>query len=123
MNDRFDFLSKNQYLVDRSGRTVGLFLDCGQHEQNPWFPCLLAGYVAQKAVIVRTVIIDIARKEEDRQIETPAQGQVQYHQDTAGSAIAVIEGMDGLKLVVEDGISDKWINLDTRLIVIIVEVL
>jgi hypothetical protein len=47
------------------------------------------------------VVDDVARLVEHGQVQQPAVHQVEDVEDASGSAVAVLEGVDGLELVVD----------------------
>lgn len=73
--------------------------DGAQHEQNPVLPVLRIGDAAQAFVVGGTVGDDVARQEQDRDVEQPLLDQIQQIQDAPGTAIAIRKRMDGLELV------------------------
>ena len=74
-----------------------------EHVQHPGLPCLLFGHTAQQGVVLRLVCHDVARQEKHRDVQQPGLHQIQQVDDPSGTAIAIVEGVDGLELVVHHG--------------------
>ena len=98
--DRLDLLTG----LRRSG------FDRFQQIENPRFPPALLGHFAEMAVIQAFVRDDVAAEKKDRLVEQMREQQVENQDDPPGAPVAIVEGMDGLELVVNDGHFDERIE-------------
>src|SRR5882672_12042515 len=94
---------KASHSGDLCQRPLSGFLSAAHNVQNPIFPSSGSSN-REKAVMVRRLIAnDRTGQIQDRLIKQPVLDQYQEIQDTARSAIAVGERVNGLKLVVRNG--------------------
>ncbi|MNJ49385.1 hypothetical protein D3C77_446110 [compost metagenome] len=88
-----------------------------EHVEQPGLPVTCVTHRLQFAVVAPLVLDKVAAEIEHRQVEQPLSHQIEQVEDAAGAAIAVIEGVNALELVVDDGHLDQGIGI-TELVVI-----
>ena len=105
-------------LGDGPGAHSGSFDDGIKHEEEVGFPFGVTADAIQQTVIESFSGNDVAAEVEDRGIEEAAKDEVEDVEDAAGAAISVIERVDGLELIVEDGHFDERVDIGPEGIVV-----
>ncbi|GCD64223.1 hypothetical protein NBRC3278_3316 [Acetobacter pasteurianus NBRC 3278] len=88
-----------------------------QHVEDPRFPCAFIPHLLQQTIIFILMAGDVARQVEDRDIQKAGPGQIQHVQDPPDTAISIGEGMNALKLMVDQSHLDKWIQVTEPVII------
>ena len=89
----------------------GNLLHAVEHKDNPRLPAICLGYLVEQPVVIAFVLYDVTAQVENRQRQQLLLDQVQHIDDTPGTAIAVMERVNSLELVVADGHFDQWIGV------------
>ena len=102
---------------DKSRGLPGGLLDAGQQAKHPFLPGFLFAHGLQQPVILRLVLIDVAGQIEDGGSEQALLNEIEDVQDAACAAIAVVERVEGLEAVVNDGHLDERIEVGSAVVV------
>jgi Tfp pilus assembly protein PilN len=79
----------------------GGLLDGVQQVEDPVFPRILIAHRLKQAVVVGLGAYDVAAQVEHRNVEQAFLDQIQHVEDAPGAAVAVVERVDALELVMD----------------------
>jgi hypothetical protein len=88
------------YCLDLVSGPFAGFFDSIEDEHDPGCLVLLVSYVFQQAVVGCLITDDLAAQVQDWGVEQSVFDQEENVQDSAGTAVAICEWMDGFELVI-----------------------
>lgn len=103
--------------VNQFQRHCGRLSNGIEHEGDPVLPVASGPHRLQESVILRFIVCDVARQVEDGNVQKSRADQVEHVQDVPDAAVAIREGVNAFKPVMDERHFDQWIKVTLAVIV------
>lgn len=116
------FVHQFAYSFDEADGFLSCLFYAFEYEEYPFFPllCVVATGITDglnEAVVFSFVVGDVPAEVEDRKVEEVRNDKIQDVDDTSGTSVSVIKGVDGFELVMDDGHLDQRVKFAYRRVV------